>query len=251
VHGDFEDDAALERALDGVSAMLLAGRDSPDTIGQQLRVLAHAGRAGVRHIVKLSAIGASLDSPIALMREHHAVDEQIRAGPASWTLIKPHLYMQNLLRAAGAIRGNGRLVAPMGNDRFPVVDTRDVGAAAAIVLANPIAHVGQTYALTGPVAHDYAEVATALAAVAGRAVEYEPVSPQVHEARLRAAGIPAWRAFDLAHIASAYSSSDNAISPDLPLLLGHKSRALSEFLHDYREFFANGAADPRAGRDEQ
>ena len=46
-------------ALEGVDVMLLAGRDSPDSVSQHQRVLAHARRAEVRHIVKLSAIGAS------------------------------------------------------------------------------------------------------------------------------------------------------------------------------------------------
>jgi uncharacterized protein YbjT (DUF2867 family) len=156
-------------------------------------VLAHARRVNVQHIVKLSAIGASSDSPIALMREHHAIDEEIRVGPASWTLLKPHLYMQNLLRAADAVQRDGWLAAPMGHDCFPHVDSRDVGAAAAIVLGNPVAHAGETYALT-TVAHSHDEVATALSVVAGRAVTYEPVSPQAHEARpllrhgMRAAG---------------------------------------------------------------
>jgi uncharacterized protein YbjT (DUF2867 family) len=137
VQGSFEDDASLSRAFDGVDVMLLAGRDSPDTVSQQQRVLAHARRVNVQHIVKLSAIGASSASPIALMRDHHTVDEEIRVGSASWTLLKPHLYMQNLLRAADAVRREGPLAAPMGHDRFPFVDTRDVGAAAAIVLGNP------------------------------------------------------------------------------------------------------------------
>lgn len=81
------------------------------------------------------------------MREHHAIDEEIREGPADWTLLKPHLYMQNLLRAADAVRREGRLAAPMGRDRFPLVDTSDVGAAAAVVLGNPAAHAGKAYTL--------------------------------------------------------------------------------------------------------
>jgi uncharacterized protein YbjT (DUF2867 family) len=242
VQGDFEDDASLARALDGINVMLLAGRDGPEMVDQHQRVLAYARRAEVRHIVKLSAIEASADSPIALMREHHSIDEQIRIGPASWTLIKPHLYMQNLLRAADAIRRNGWLAAPMGHDRFPLVDTRDVGAVAAIVLGNPTAHVSQVYALTGSAAHSYYEVAAALTVIAGRAITYEPVSPQVYEARLLAAGIPGGRAFDLAHIRSAYGPSDNAISPDLPMLLGHQPRALSEFLQDHRDFIAGAGS---------
>ena len=237
VQGSFDDDVSLSRAFDGVDVMLLAGRDSPDSVSQHQRVLAHARRVNVQHIVKLSAIGASSNSPIALMREHHAIDEEIRAGPASWTFLKPHLYMQNILRAADAVRRDGSLAAPMEQSRFPLVDTRDVGAAAAIVLGNPAAHAGQAYALTGPVAHSYDEVATALSMVAGREVAYEAVSPKAFEARLLTAGIPGWRAFDLAHIASAYSPSDNAVSPYLPMLLGHRPRSLSELLQDHRDFF--------------
>jgi uncharacterized protein YbjT (DUF2867 family) len=178
------------------------------------------------------------------MREHHAIDEEIRVGPGSWTLLKPHLYMQNLLRAADAVRSEGWFAAPMGHDCFPLVDTRDVGAAAAIVLGNPVAHAGEAYALTGPVAHSYDEVATALSVVAGRAVVYEPVSPQAYEARLLAAGSPGWRAFDLARMTSAYSPSDNAVSPDLAMLLGRRPRSLSEFLQDHRDFFTG--IGPRA-----
>ncbi|MGH6930605.1 MAG: NmrA family NAD(P)-binding protein [Dongiaceae bacterium] len=234
VQGSFDDDRSLARALAGVHVMLLAGRDSPDSVSQHQRVLAQARRAEVRHIVKLSAIGASPGSPVALMREHHEVDEEVRKGPAGWTLLKPHLYMQNLLRAADAVRHEGRLAAPMGRARFPLVDTRDVGAAAAVVLGNSAAHAGKAYALTGPVAHSYDEVAAAFATVAGHAVAYEPVAPEDFQARLLAAGIPDWRAFDLAHIASAYSAAENAVSPDLPMLLGRKPMSLFEFLEDHR-----------------
>jgi uncharacterized protein YbjT (DUF2867 family) len=243
VTGSFDDDVSLARALDGIDTMLLAGRDSPDAVAQHQRVLEHARRAGVRHVVKLSAIGAAADSPVALMRDHHEVDEEVRRGPAEWTFLKPHLFMQNLLRAADAIRRDGILAAPMGGERFPLVDTRDVGAAAAVVLADPGAHTRQTYALTGPDAYTYDEVAAALAAVAGRSVAYEPVSPEAYEARLLAAGLPDWRAFDLAHIASTYGPADRLATPTLQRLLGRPARSLSTFLHDHRHLFHRDEAE--------
>ena len=239
VQGDFDDDASIARALEGVAFMLLAGRDSPDSVSQHRRVLAQVRQAGVRHVVKLSAIGASLRSPVALMREHHEVDEEVRKGPASWTLLKPHLYMQNLLRTANAVGREGRLAAPMGRNRFPLVDTRDVGAAAAVVLRDPAAHAGKEYALTGPVAVSYEEVAKALTAITDRAVTYEAVAPPEFEDRLRAAGMPEWRAYDLAHIASAYGASENIVSPELATLLGRQPRSLSEFLEDHRDAYSS------------
>jgi len=75
--------------------------------------------------------------------------------------------------------------------------------------------------------------------VAGHAVAYEPVAPEDFEVRLLAAGIPGWRAFDLAHIASAYSAAENAVSPDLPMLLGRKPRSLSEFTEDHQNAFSS------------
>jgi uncharacterized protein YbjT (DUF2867 family) len=219
--------------------MLLAGRDSPDSVSQHRRVLAQVRQAGVRHVVKLSAIGASPESPIGLMREHHEVDEEVRKGPAGWTLIKPHLYMQNLLRAANAVRREGRLAAPMGPNRFPLVDTRDVGAAAAMVLRDPAAHAGKEYALTGPVAVSYEEVAKALTALTHHAVIYEAVAAPVFEDHLRAGGMPEWRAYDLAHIASAYHASENIVSPDIAMLLGRQPRSLSEFLEDHRHAYSS------------
>jgi uncharacterized protein YbjT (DUF2867 family) len=234
VQGDFDDDASMAKALKGVAVMLLAGRDGPDSVSQHRRVLAQVREAGVRHVVKLSAIGASPVSPIALMREHHEVDEEVRKGPAGWTLLKAHLYMQNLLRAANAVRREGRLAAPMGPNRFPLVDTRDVGAAAAVVLRDPAAHAGKEYALTGPVAVSYEEVAKALTAMTRHAVTYEAVAPSEFEDRFRTAQMPEWRAYDLAHIALAYGASDNIVSADLAMLLGRQPRSLSEFLEDQR-----------------
>ena len=236
--GDFDDDGAIARALKGASVMLLAGRDSPDAAPQHRRVLSQIRQAGVRHVVKLSAIGASPESPVALMREHSDVDGEVRKGPAAWTFLKPHLYMQNLLRAADTVRRDGRLAAPMGWGRFPLVDTRDVGAAAAMILLNPVPHAGREYALTGPVAVSYEEVAKALAAIAGRQVIYEAVAPAEFEARLREAGMPDWRAHDLAHIASAYRASENIVSPDLAMLLGRQPSSLTEFLEAHRSAYS-------------
>jgi uncharacterized protein YbjT (DUF2867 family) len=77
-----------------------------------------------------------------------------------------------------------------------------------MVLRNPAAHVGKEYALTGLEAVACEDVAEALVAVAGRPVKYEAVAPKEFETRLRAAGMPDWRAYDLAHIASAYGAKE-------------------------------------------
>ena len=124
--GDFDHPDSLRSALNGVDTLFLAGRDNPDQVEQHARVLDLAWDAGVRRVVKLSAIGARADSPVALMRWHHAIEERLRASQFEWTFLRPHLFMQNLLRLAGDVAEKGAIAAPMGARAFPLVDTRDV-----------------------------------------------------------------------------------------------------------------------------
>jgi uncharacterized protein YbjT (DUF2867 family) len=241
VQGSYEDEASLDRALDGVTAMLLAGRDSPEYVAQLERVIAAAERAGIGQIVALSAIGAAAASPVSLMRDHAEVEGRLRSGRTRWTVLRPHLYLQNLLRAADPVRRSGLLTAPMGDLRVPFVDTGDVGAAAASILRSPEQHAGSSYRLTGPAARSYGEVASALTRVAGHPVAYEAVAPAAYERALESAGVPGWRASDLASIARAYGPGDDAVSADLPALLGRPTRSLEAFLDAHRGVFARSA----------
>ncbi len=68
-------------------------------------------------------------------------------------------------------------------------------------------------------------------------MKYEAVEPGAYEARLLAAGLPAWRAFDLAHIAAAYAGADREVTPALGALLGQTPRSLPEFLADHGAAF--------------
>ena len=240
VVGNFDDPALLRVALDGVDTLFLTGRDNPDQVAQHLRVLDAAAAAGVQHVVKLSALGARADSPVALMRWHAAIEARLRNSDFAWTFLRPHLYMQNLLRFAGDVLARGSLAAPMGETRFPLVDTRDVSTAAAVVLRDPADHAGRGYALTGPAALDYHEVAAALGELVGRAVRYDPIAPRAFRDGLLEAGIPGWRADDLAGIAAAYTQADNVPTDDLAELLGRPATSFAQFLADHRDRYASG-----------
>jgi NAD(P)H dehydrogenase (quinone) len=126
------------------------------------------------------------------------------------------------------------------------VDTRDVAAVAAAVLRAPAVHAGRAYALTGPRAVGYAEIARLLAAIVGRDVRYEELPPERFRADLEAAGIPAWRAADLAAIASAYSDADNRPSGDVASLAGRPPAPLERFLADNRGTLVAGASRSHA-----
>jgi uncharacterized protein YbjT (DUF2867 family) len=242
----FEDIDAVTAAMAGSEAVFLAGRDGPRYAAQQGGAAAAAARAGVGHVVKLSALGAAEGSPVELMRDHYAVEERLRASGMAWTFLRPHLYMQNLLRFAGSVAGDGRLAAPMGAGAYPFVDTRDVAAAAAAVLRGPAGHAGRAYALTGPRAVGYAEIARLMGGIVGRGVRYDALPPDRFRADLEAAGVPAWRAADLAAIASAYSDADNRPAAGVAQLAGRPPTSIERFLEDHRAALVAGASRSHA-----
>jgi NAD(P)H dehydrogenase (quinone) len=128
----------------------------------------------------------------------------------------------------------------MGARAFPLVDTRDVSQAAAVVLRDPASHTGQAYALTGPQALNYHEVAAAIGELVGKDVTYRTRSPQEFRGGLVDAGIPEWRAEDLADISAAYTDDDNEPADGLHALLGRPATSLTQFLADHRDRYESG-----------
>ena len=134
VAGDFDDAAALDKALAGVEGAFLLTPSTEHAEAQQLRFVKAAARAGVRHIVKLSQFAASPDSPVRFLRYHAAVEQAIRASGMDWTFLRPNLFMQGMLQFAGMVRDKGMIAAPIGDARVSVVDVRDNAAVAAAAL---------------------------------------------------------------------------------------------------------------------
>ena len=175
VEGDFDDEASLARALSGVERAFLLTPSTEHAEAQQLRFVAAAARAGVRHLVKLSQFAARADSPVRFLRYHAAVEDAIRASGLEWTFLRPNLFMQGLLQFADMVREKRMIAAPIGDARVSVVDVRDNAAAAAAALTED-GHAGRTYTLTGPEALTHADMAAALSAATGSPIAFVDAS---------------------------------------------------------------------------
>ena len=84
-----------------------------------------------------------------------------------WTFLRDNLYLDffaDMVGEDGVIRG------PAGDGVVAAVTRDDVAASAAEVLAEPGAHVGSTYVLTGPEAITMTQVAEIIARALGREV---------------------------------------------------------------------------------
>src|SRR5918998_1074413 len=145
--GDFADAASVRRALDGVEGVFLACANVPSQVEHETTVIDAAAGAGVRRVVKLSAFGAEVGSPVAFWDWHGRVEDHLRASGVPAVVLRPTFFMTNLLGAAEQVRHEGALFAPAGGARVAMIDPADVAAVAAVALTED-GHDGRAYTST-------------------------------------------------------------------------------------------------------
>jgi NAD(P)H dehydrogenase (quinone) len=190
--GDFDAPESLVAALAGVDRLLLIStNDLERRATQQTGAVAAAVRAGVRHGVytSLPSPGPAPHPTGPLAASHYATEEALRASGMAWTFLRNALYADLQLGSGAQAVAAGRLVTNAGDGRTAYVTREDCAATAAAVLAGE-GHEGSAYDVTGPRLLRQADVAAALSAVTGRAVEVVAVDDETAVQGLVAAGVP-------------------------------------------------------------
>src|SRR5437016_11857050 len=187
---DFENAASFPDSLKDVEKVFLLPPPIPNQVAVTNTFIDATKRAGVRHIVKLSVIGADTEPPFAFGKWHAASDQHIRESGLAFTFLRPNSFMQNFINYFPP--RDGVIYLPWGNGRASFVDTRDIATAAAEVLITRD-HEGKTYTLTGPAALGIAEVANILSEAAGREINYVDLPESAARDRMLQAGLPQWQ----------------------------------------------------------
>jgi uncharacterized protein YbjT (DUF2867 family) len=241
VRADLRDEAALEPVLAGTTRLfLLSGNDAG--FGKlQIETLRAAERLGVQHVVKLSALGASNHSNSGIAREHWEVEQVVQQLKMTWTILRPHSFMQNWLgEVAESVRAEAAIYSPIAGGRVPFIDTRDIAAVGAQALLNPDEHAGRRYFLTGGEAVGFAEVAAALSEATGKSVRYVPISMDEARSRMQARGVPA-NIISGSMALYEYQKAGGPtakVSDSVERILGRPPRTIRDFARDYADHFA-------------
>ena len=200
---DLNDRAALEKALQGADTVFVLPGIGPQMADQQNNVIDAVLNTGAKYLVRLSAGRdvAKPDSEVAAGRVHYAADERLRNSKIGWVVLRPGLFMQNVIGQAAMIKNDSKFVMPYPAD-FPLalIDVRDTGAVAARILLDPAPHAGKTYMFTGA-ATNYGEFAEVLSQVLGRKIAYVPVTVEQNETAMKARKMPDWLIAHLVGIA--------------------------------------------------
>lgn len=241
VEGDFDRPETLEAALAGVERALLLTAPDPRTFEHQRGFIEAAKRAGTRHVVKFSAIGADAGGPEGFGKWHGQAEDELKASGLAWTMIQPNFFMQNLLGQAQTIAREGVIYQPAGDARASFVDARDIAAVAARVLLGD-GHEGKSYVVTGPEALSYGEVAERLSAATGRTVRYVSITPEQFRQGALAAGLPEWLADALGVLNEIFAAGKASVVTNVVREVGGKEpTTFAEFARDHAGAFGGGA----------
>lgn len=203
--GDLEDTKALDRAMLGISRVFLLSSPDPRQVELQGNVVKAAKKAHLSLIVKQSALGADPDSPAALARWHWRTEEDIKKSGVPYCILRPMMFMQNLLMLAHDIGAEGLLRVPMGDGKVSLIDARDIARCAAKILTGE-GHAGRTYELTGPEAISYARIAEILSEVCGRSITYVNVPLDEANREMIRNGLPKWLADDICKLYEIFAT---------------------------------------------
>ncbi|MEU1284465.1 NAD(P)H-binding protein [Kitasatospora sp. NPDC005856] len=226
VRADFDDPASLARAVADVDTVFLVTVPPAPTADHDIALITAARAAGVRKIVKLSAIGTGERFDGATVGAWHlAAEEAIEASGLAWTMLRPPSFASNVLWHRALIQAGEPIPNLTGDSRQAVVDPRDVAAVAVAAMTDD-AHDGQRYDLTGPQLLTSADQAAILEDVLERPVRITDTNALDHLPAEMATGIGWARAGGAAYV-----------TDHVPRILGRPAGTFEQWAHDHREAF--------------
>jgi len=228
VIGDLE---ALDSALDGVESLFLMSPASPDQMRLEAAAIDAARKAGVEHVVKLAAAGASPQAQARFTRSHGEVVDYLRSSGMASTIVMPTDYMSNVLNQAASVRDGATLYAADPDAPVASVHPADVGAVAAAALQG--GHEGKDLVVTGPEPASARDIAARLSGVLGREIELVALDDEALRNGMLAAGMSEWNVEGLLELYAYYRTGAAAqTTSTVEDVLGREPRSWDDFLRE-------------------
>ncbi len=244
VQVDFERPSSLPVALEGIDRLFLAHGTSDRQVENEIAMIDAAVRAGVSHIVKLSAMGPP--TRLHPFDWHMKIEAHLADCDVGYTVLRPSCFVDVLARAKGPV-ANGAWGGTAEDGLVNLIDTRDVADVARIALLDDrFLDSQRAYHLTGPRAVSMPEIAAELSRLLDRCVEYAPRTREEHRAILLASGVSEMVADLLLGLDRIFREGVLAeTTSTVTDLTGKEARSPAAWLVDQLEGFAS-APEPAA-----
>jgi uncharacterized protein YbjT (DUF2867 family) len=95
VYGDLAKPETLPAVFAGSDTVFLVSSIGLDTVASQHNAIEAAREANVKHIVKLSAFGATDHSRAPICLWHYQIEQEMKQSGIDWTILRPHHYAES------------------------------------------------------------------------------------------------------------------------------------------------------------
>jgi uncharacterized protein YbjT (DUF2867 family) len=190
--------------------------------------------------VSQMSLTAMTDSP--QQRQHWLGEQVLNWSGLPVVHVRPTVFLQNpffLDWAAASIARDGTIRLPFGAGHTSPIDTRDVAEVIATILANPAAHVGKVYELTGPSSLDLEALAAEYSEVLSRTITYVDVPlEQWRDQELRSRQLPEHVFEHLLTMARLHAANRyDRLTHDVQAITGRPAGSARDFVARHAEFF--------------
>jgi uncharacterized protein YbjT (DUF2867 family) len=229
--GDLGRPETVNAALRGIDRLYLLPPMVPMLQQLEASAIEAAKRAGVRHVVKQSNIGAPEEST-TLQRWHRAGEKLLESSAVAWTFVRPTGFMSNAFGWAGSIKQQQAVYWPGGSGQLSVVDPRDIAAVAVRALLDS-GHEGKAYDVTGPAALSTGEQVSILAEAIGKPLRYIDVPEEAARQSMRGLGMPEPIVEALLEFMRLVRTGDAAhVSDDVKQVTGRPARTFADWARE-------------------
>lgn len=238
VEMEFTNQESLHAAFTHVDRLFMITPFTANQVEMAKTLVDEAIKKDVRHIIKLSALGADAKPGIQLGEWHREIEEYVEKSGIPFTFLRPSGFMQNFVNYnSKTIQEEGVIYMPIGDGKVGYIDARDIAAVGVEILKGD-GHEGMTYDLTGPEALSMQEVVAIMNDVTGRQIQFIDVPEEATREAMQREGAPDWMINALLELQGVYKSgSGNYMTDTVEKLTGRKPHTFWQFVQDYKECF--------------
>ena len=187
---DYSKTEGQVEALQGVDTLILV---SSSEVGQRIQqhknVIEAAKKAGVKHIIYTSLLGATNDNTIkSVVGEHVATEAALKASGITYTILRNGWYTENYTASIPAALANNAFYGSAKNGKISSVLRAEL-AEAAVNVALSEGHENQTYELAGSTSWTLADLAAEISKQTGKEIPYVDLPAEDYAAALVKAGL--------------------------------------------------------------
>ena len=234
---DLSSTDTIASAFQGVDKLFLLTPFQSNMVDLTSNLVNVAKNTKIKHIVKLSVMGADAEPGITPSRLHRQAEKIIEESEIPFTFLRPNFFMQNFVNFfSQTIKSQNAFYVAAGDGKISMVDVRDIASVAAHVLTSSNdgdRHVGKAYNITGGEALSYYQVAEILSREIGKKISYVNISDEDARKGMKDAGADDWTINSMIElfgiIRAGYAA---AVSPTVEQITGNRPISFSQFARD-------------------